>query len=141
MGLIKEDEPKYGQFFSPNKIGIRRAEMDEEERLKEQEKQMKNDQKIQAQLDRKEKTEAHRLRVARNKKEREKLERRLDRERATALKATKPPSKKTQKSSSITQKGNSSGDEKVITDSEVSVRPTMATRLGRITQLPPRFQE
>jgi hypothetical protein len=150
MGLIKEDEPKYGQFFSPNKIDIRRAEMDEEEKLKEQEKQLKNDQKVQAQLDREEKAEAHRLRVARNKKEREekkaakereKLERRLDRERAIALKATKPPSKKTQKPSRITQKGNSSGGEKGITDSEVFVRPTMATRLGRIPQLPPRFQE
>jgi hypothetical protein len=71
MGLISSEETKYGQIWSPTKIGLRRAEIEAEEQQKISEKLQKDDEKVQRQILRDTKAQEHRQQVEANKAERE----------------------------------------------------------------------
>src|ERR1700761_5831590 len=70
LGLIGKDEPKYGQFFSPQKILLRRQEMAAEEAQKEHKEQQAAEDKLNKQIERDRKALEHRERVEFNKQQR-----------------------------------------------------------------------
>jgi DDE superfamily endonuclease len=78
LGLPEQEEPKFGQFYSPMKIQRKLDELKAKEVQQEQEKQQKADDKLQAQILRDESAKANRERIENNKRER-------DRKRAETL--------------------------------------------------------
>jgi hypothetical protein len=70
MGLLAEEEPKYGQFWSPTKIAIRREEIRAQEDQEQQESKRKAGDKLQQRIARDERAQEYRKRVEFNKRER-----------------------------------------------------------------------
>ena len=143
MGLNNEEEPKYGQFYSPTKIGAIRAQKEADEAQKEQEKADKEDKKLQSRIARDLKDEQHRQRVQDNKNAREKRKQDKEAERLfnrhakelfKAFEAFQLSPQKPKKPSRTTKKGKSSGGEVSIPVSTISAPPSTITRSGRIAR-------
>jgi hypothetical protein len=71
MGLLGSEDTKFGQFWSPQKIARRREEMDIQEALISQEKALKQENRLQAKLERENRDQERRTRVLANRLERE----------------------------------------------------------------------
>ena len=149
MGLLGAEDAKYGQFWSPTKIAIRRQEIEAETQHHDQQKQQAADKKMQRQIDRDLKAQERRDRIEFNKQERiqkkakreaEQLEKRRQRELKKALITTKEGPKvsrrvtnsqrKRSRPSHVTEAGN-----------EEILGPITIARSGRKITIPTRFQD
>ena len=150
MGLLGANEPKFGQFWSPTKLAIRKQEIETQAQQEERQKQLAADQRLQSQIERDLKTQAYRDRVEFNKRERDrkKAEKDAEIERKRRQKELEKAQKAYEKQSTLpsrlrtkSQKKSQQAIKAIPIRNEVSEQSVLITRSGRITTLPAHFQK
>jgi hypothetical protein len=150
LGLIAKDEPKFGQFFSPQKIAARRQEIAQIESNKALDKQLAAEQKQQRQIERDLKAQEHRDRVEFNKKQREmkKAQKEADQIRKRRLRELKKALKSTKSRPSKAPRALNKGQKKSrapIASTNVIITtprtPITIARSGRTVTRPLRFDD
>jgi hypothetical protein len=143
-GLISSEEAKYGQIWSPTKIGLRRAEIDTQEQKKVFKKLQKEDEKVQRQIERDMKAQDYRTRIEANKAERaakkalkdaEIARKKRERDALVAAKAFKKARKHLRSKKHVKRV---QFDEDIFPSVKSPVKQQV-TKTGRSTKVPARF--
>ena len=150
LSLLASGEPKYGQFFSPEKIQRARDEIKNQRDATEQENAMKMEKKLQSQLAREAKKSEYRQQVEKRKEERRvkkayREDQILARRHIHITERLRRLEAKSQKDIQSTQKLLKSTNTDVIDGGEALQDMTEAveqiSRSGRRVKKPERFQE
>jgi hypothetical protein len=145
-GLISSEETKFGQIWSPTKIGLRRAELAAAEEQKQFEKLKKDEEKVQQQIQRDTRAYEKRMQVEANKAERavkkaqkeaDLAKKKSDREALAAAKVFKKAKARIKSKKRVKRVQF----DEVIFPSIKSPVKQQVTKTGRSTKVPLRFFE
>jgi hypothetical protein len=145
-GLISSEETKYGQIWSPTKIGLRRAEIETQKQKKIFDKLQKDDERVQRQIERDNKAQEHRARVEANKAERVKKKAQKEAEIARkkrekqSLADTKAFRKARERLQSKKRVKRVQFDEAIFPSFKSPIK-LQVTKTGRSTKVPTKFMD